>query len=249
VSRLVRAELFKQRTTRSSLILLLSMAALIGLILLLHVSSISENNISTRDGQLKLIGWGTEIGALFAALIGALSITAEIRHGTIRPTFLATPRRERVIAAKLVAGALTGIAAGLLAEGLAAAIVAAGLAIRAIPIQLPAGDYAQLLAGGAVAAGLFAAIGVGVGAIVRQQVGAVAGLVLWLIMIETTLGDDVPSAAKFLPGAAAGAIAGAAQGRSASELVAPALGVLLLALYAAIAAAVGTALTNRRDVT
>jgi ABC-2 type transport system permease protein len=249
MSRLIRAELLKQRTTRTSLILLLSMAALILLIMLMHVSSISSQHLSSRDGQLKLVGWGTEIGALFAALLGALSITSEIRHGTIRPTFLATPRRERVIAAKLAAGALTGLGAGLLAEGLVAAIVAAGLAIRGIPIQLTAGDYLQLLGGGAAAAAFFGAIGLGVGAVVRQQVGAVAGLLIWLLMIENILGDDVPSAAKILPGAAAGAIAGAAQGRSASKLLAPVLGVLLLALYAAIAAAAGTVLTNRRDVT
>jgi hypothetical protein len=76
-----------------------------------------------------------------------MSITAEIRHGTIRPTFLATPRRERVLAAKLAAAALIGVAVGLLAEGLTAVIEAAGLAARGIHIQLTVGDYLQLLAG------------------------------------------------------------------------------------------------------
>lgn len=248
MSRLVRAELLKQRTTRTSLLLLFWMAALILLIVLMHVLSLSGAQISGRDGQLKVIGWGTSIGALFAALLGAMSITGEIRHGTIRPTFLATPRRERVIAAKLAAGVLTGIAVGLLAEGLTAGIEAAGLAVRGVHIQLTAGDYTQLLAGGAAAAGLFAAIGVGVGAVVRQQIGAVAGLVIWLLLIETTLIGNVPSAGKFAPGAAAGAIGGAVQTQSASKLVAPAVGVLLLVIYAAIASAAGTVFTNRRDV-
>jgi ABC-type transport system involved in multi-copper enzyme maturation permease subunit len=177
-----------------------------------------------------------------------MSIAAEIRHGTIRPTFLATPRRERVIAAKLTASVATGVAVGLLAEALTAGIEATGLALRGIHIQLTAGDYVQLLAGGAAAAGLFSAIGLGIGAVVRQQVGAVAGLVIWLLLIETTLIGNVPSAGKFAPGAAAGAIAGAVQTQSASQLVAPAIGVLLLVLYAAIASAAGTVLTNRRDV-
>jgi ABC-type transport system involved in multi-copper enzyme maturation permease subunit len=248
VNRLVRAELLKQRTTRTSLLLLAWMAALILLVVLLHVFSLGVGHIATRDGQLKVIGWGTSIGALFAALLGAMSITAEIRHGTIRPTFLATPRRERVIAAKLTAGVATGVAVGLLAEALTAGIEATGLALRGIHIQLTAGDYVQLLAGGAAAAGLFAAIGLGIGAVVRQQVGAVAGLVIWLLLIETTLIGNVPSAGKFAPGAAAGAIAGAVQTQSASQLVAPAIGVLLLVLYAAIASAAGAVLTNRRDV-
>jgi ABC-2 type transport system permease protein len=248
VSRLVKAELLKQRTTRTSLLLLLWISGLILLLVVMHVASLSLAHLSTKDGQLKVVGWGTGVGALFACLLGALSFTAEVRHGTIRPTFLATPRRERVIAAKLAAGALTGLGVGLLAEGLTAAIEAAGLAAREIHIHLSAGDYLQLLGGGAVAGALFAAIGVGVGAVVRQQVGAVAGLCVWLLLIETTLIGNVPTAGKYAPGAAAGAIAGAIQTQSASKLVTPALGVLLLAAYAAIAAGSATLTTTRRDV-
>jgi ABC-type transport system involved in multi-copper enzyme maturation permease subunit len=248
MSRLIRSELLKQRTTRTSLLLLLSMVGLILLLILLHVFSLSSEHASGVDGQLKIVGWGTSIGALFAALLGAMSVTGEIRHGTIRPTFLATPKRERVIAAKLLATALIGIGVGLLAEGLSAGIEAAGLAIRGIDIQLTAGDYLQLLAGGAATGGFFAAIGLAIGALVRQQVGAVVGLTVWLILIETTLIGNVPSAGKFAPGAAAGAIAGAIQTQSASKLVTPGIGALLLVLYAATAATAGTVLTNRRDI-
>ena len=212
MSGLIRSELLKQRTTRTSLALLAWMAGLILLVVLLHVFSLGLSHVSTLDGQLKVVGWGTAIGALFASLLGALSMTAEIRHGTIRPTFLAIPRRERVITAKLAAGALTGLGVGLLAEALTAAI------------------------------------GLGVGAIVRQQVGAVVALCVWLLLIETTLIGNVPSAGKFAPGAAAGAIAGAIQTQSSSKLVAPGVGGLLLVAYAATAAAAGVVLTNRRDV-
>lgn len=248
MSRLVKAELLKQRTTPTILLLVLSMVGLIVVIVLMHGLGLSKAQLSSSDGQLKVVGWGTGIGALFAALAGAMSITGEIRHGTIRPTFLATPRRERVIVAKLLASALTGIGVGLLAEGLTAGIEAAGLAARGIPIQLGAGDLVQLLAGGAIAAAFLAAIGLGVGAVVRQQVGAVVGLTIWFLLIETTLIGNVPSAGKFAPSAAAGAVAGAAQTQSASKLLAPAIGVLLLVLYAAIGATAGTVLINRRDV-
>jgi ABC-2 type transport system permease protein len=248
VSRLVRAEMLKQRTTRTTLLLLFWMAGLVLLVVLLHVFSLSSQHLSSSDGQLKVVGWGTSIGALFASLLGALSITAEIRHGTIRPTFLATPRRHRVMVAKLIAVASAGVAVGLLAEALTAGIDAAGLAARGIHIQLSAGDYLQLLAGGAAAGGLFAAIGLGVGAVIRQQVGAVIGLCVWILLIETTLIGNVPSAGRFAPGAAAGALAGAVQTQSVSTLVTPAVGVLLLAAYAAVAATAGVILTNRRDV-
>lgn len=248
MSRLVKSELLKQRTTRTSTLLLAWMAGLILLVVVMHVASLSTQHLASADGQMKVVGWGTGIGALFASLLGAISITAEIRHGTIRPTLLATPQRERVIVAKLAAGALIGIGIGLLAEALTAAIEAIGLAIRGIHIELTAGDYIQLLAGGAVAGALFAAIGLGLGATIRQQVGAVVGLCVWLLLIETTLIGNIPSAGKLAPGAAAGAIAGAIQTQSASKLVAPGAGLLLLILYAAVAAAVGAVLTDRRDV-
>jgi ABC-2 type transport system permease protein len=248
VRSLVRSELLKQRTTRAGALLLAWMVGLVLLLILLHVFSLGSDEMSSRAGQLKVVGWGTSVAALFASLLGAMSITAEIRHGTIRPTFLATPRRERVVAAKLLACGLAGLGVGLLAETLAAAIEAGGLAARGLHIELTAGDYAQLLAGGAAAGALFAAIGVGVGAVVRHQVSTIAGLCVWLLLIETTLIGNVPSAGKFAPGAAAGAIAGAVQTQSAAKLVSPAVGVLLLALYAALAASAGAFLTTRRDV-
>lgn len=150
MSAVLRSELLKQRTTRTILQLPLWMAGLVALVVLLHVFSLDVATLTGRAGQLKVLGWGTSIGALFAALLGVLSITGEIRHGTIRPTFLATPRRTRVIIAKVAAGALAGLAIGLLAEALTVGLESAGLAARGIHIALTGGDYLQLLAGGAV---------------------------------------------------------------------------------------------------
>lgn len=245
---LLRSELFKQRTTDSCLQLLAWMVALTALIVLLHDLGLDAKLLSTRENQLKVIGWGTTIGALFAALLGAMSITGEMRHGTIRPTFLATPDRTRVIAAKAAVSALAGLLIGLLAEALAAGMGSAGLAARGIHTALSAGDYAQLLAGGAVAASFWAVIGVGVGALVRNQVGVVIGLCVWLLLIETSLIGNVPSVARFAPGATAGSLAGAIQTQTASSLLVPALGALLLAAYAAAAATAGSILVARGDV-
>jgi ABC-2 type transport system permease protein len=242
------SELLKQRTTRTNLLLLVWMVGLVTLVVLLHVFSFDVGTLERADNQMKIVGLGTSIGALVAALLGAMSITGEHRHGTIRPTFLATPRRGRVIAAKVAASALAGVAVGLLAEGLTAAVEAAGLAARDIDVAIGAGDYAQLVAGGALAAAFFAAIGVGVGALVRNQVAAVVGPCVWLLFVEPILIGDVPSAAKFGPGASAGALAGATQMQIADDLVAPALGLVLLAAYAAAASAAGSIATARRDV-
>jgi ABC-2 type transport system permease protein len=143
---------------------------------------------------------------------------------------------------------LAGVGVGLIAAALTAGAEAAGLGIRGIHIELDARDYAQLLAGGALAAGLFAAIGVGIGAIVRNQVAAVVGLCVWLLFLEPLLLGDVPGAAKYAPEASAGAIAGAIQSQIADTLIAPALGVLLLAVYATLAGLAGSLAITRRDV-
>jgi ABC-2 type transport system permease protein len=244
----LRSELHKQRTTRTNLFLLLWMVGLVVLVVALHVFSFGAETLARPDNQMRVVGLGTSLGALFASLLGATSITGEFRHGTIRPTLLATPQRARVIAAKVGASALAGLALGLLAEALTAGVEAAGLAARGIDIELSAGDYAQLLAGGACAGGLFAAIGVGVGALVRNQVTALVGLCVWLLFIESILIGDVPSIGKFAPGASAGAIAGAIQTQIGDDLLAPALGVLLLTAYAAAASAAGSIATTHRDV-
>jgi ABC-2 type transport system permease protein len=248
MSRQLRSELLKQRTTRSTLILLAWMLGLILLVVLLHAFALKASDLAKASNQPKVYGWGTAIGALFAALLGALGVTSEMRTGTIRPTLLATPNRTVVIAAKIGASGLAGLLIGLTAEALVASIASAGLAIRGIHITLSAGDFAQMLAGGAVAAALWAAIGTGIGALVRNQVGAVVGLCVWLLLVESILIGDVPSAAKFSPGASAGALAGMIQNISGERLLAPALGVLLLVAYAVLAGAVGVIVTDRRDV-
>jgi ABC-2 type transport system permease protein len=248
VTGIFRSEILKQRTTRTNALLLAWMIGVVAFAVLLHVFGFSAAKLAQHGNQMKVLGVGTTIGALFASFWGAISITGEIRHGLIRPTFLATPQRSRVIVAKAAVSALAGLGVGFVAEGLAAGLLSAGVGIRGIPNVLSAGDYAQLIAGGALAAALFGAIGVGVGAVVRNQVATVVGFCVWLLFVEGLLLGDVPSVAKFAPGASAGAIAGAIQDSISSSLVAPGIGILLLAAYAIAASGIGSLAITRRDV-
>ena len=240
----LRAELLKQRSTRTDLGLLAGLLGLILLAVLLHGFGLPAQDLGQRNNQLMVFGRGEFLGALFAALLGAMSITAEIRHGTIRPTFLASPRRGRIIAAKLAVSALIGAGFGLAGSALAAGIGTAALRRRGIEIELDGGDYALLVAGGAGAAALWAAIGVGVGALVRGQVPTAVGLSAWLLFVEGLLGENVSDVGRFAPGA----LGMAASGQEPGALLAPAVGILLLAVYAIVAAAAGWAATIRRDV-
>ncbi|MDQ6847273.1 MAG: ABC transporter permease [Candidatus Dormibacteraeota bacterium] len=244
----LRSELFKQRTTRTNAVLLVSMVSLIALVVVLHMVTLPAHDFSDRQGQLKILGLGTTFGMVFASLLGAIAVTGEIRHGLIRPTFLVTPKRGRVIAAKVAASAIAGAAFGLLAEVLAVAVGGAALAGRGIHLSVSGADVAQLLAGGAVAAAVWAVIGVGVGAIVRNLVGAVVGLVVWQLFVEMTLIGSLPSVGKFAPGAGAGAMAGAILEQTSTYLLSPALGALVVAGYAAATTAAAVVTTARRDV-
>jgi ABC-2 type transport system permease protein len=248
VSAALRAELFKQRSTRTGLGLFGAMLGLVLFVVLLHGFGLGAGNFDSTSDQLTvLFAWGEVLGALFAALLGAMSITGEIRHGTIRPTFLVTPSRSRVVAAKVWASMLIGTAFGLAAGAVAAGVGTAALSSRGIDVRLDAGDYALLVTGGAVATALWAAIGVGVGALVRHQVPALVGICAWLLFVENLLVGDiggVDNVGRLLPGAAGKAISG----QDPNTLLAPGVGLVLLAFYAAAAAVAGSLATSRRDV-
>lgn len=244
---LVRAELLKQRTARTTLALLGAMLALILLTVVLHGFALAQDQLASRDDQMHVYGW-VQLGALFAALAGALSITGEIRHGTIRPTFLVTPRRGRVIAAKAVAAGLAGLVLGVVAAVFAISVGSAALAARGITIRLDDGDYARLVVGAAVAAPLWAFAGVGIGALVRNQATAVAGLFAWLLFVEGLLFGQLPDVGRFLPGVAGAAIAGTTTTGEVRPLLAPAPGALVLAAYAAAVIGIGAITIACRDV-
>ena len=242
----LRAELLKQRTGGTALGLFAAMLGLVALAVLLH-GLVPTGNLDSGSEQLMVLGRGEFLGALFAALLGALSITSEFRHGTIRPTLLVTPRRERVIAAKVCVSTLIGAGFGLAGSALAAAVGSAVLGVRGIDVRLDGGDYALLLAGAAAAGALWAAIGVGLGAVIRNQVPTLIGICAWLLFVEGLLVGDVTGVGdvgRFAPGALGQAISG----QDPDTLVAPAVGLLLLAVYAAAAALVGALATTRRDV-
>ena len=242
----LRAELLKLRSTRTGLGLFAAMIGLVLLAVLLH-SLLPAEALGSRNNQLTVLGRGEFLGALFGALLGALSVTTEIRHGTIRPTFLITPRRGRVVWAKVAASVLAGAGFGLVAGGFAVAAGVAALRVRGIDVRLDGREYALLVAGSAAAAALWAAIGVGVGALVRHQVPVVVGICAWLLFVEGLLVGDLAGLGdvfKFLPGSAAAAISGQEPG----TLLAPAVGLVLLAVYAAAAALAGLFAIRHRDV-
>jgi ABC-2 type transport system permease protein len=238
------SELRKMRSTRTNLGLLAGMVALILLSVILTGFITKKPELVDLEDQYALLSSGTS-AALFAALIGVMAITSEFRHGTIRSTFVVTPHRTRVISAKVLASLLMGVLFGLAAIGLSFGIGYAILAVRDIPLALSTTDVLWLVLGTPVLTAAWAAIGVGLGALVRNQVLAVIGLILWAMIIENLLRSLVPSIGGYTPVGASAAIIAAPD---EYVLSAGAGGVLLLG-YVAVFIAAGALLVARRDVT
>lgn len=238
------AELRKMRSTRTNLALLAGMVGLILLTVLLTGFITKKPELAQLKNQYALLSAGTS-AALFAALIGVMAITSEFRHGTIRPTFVVTPHRRRVISAKVLASLLMGVLFGLAAIGLSFGLGYAILAGRGISLALDANHVAWLFVGTPLMTAAWAALGVGLGAVVRNQVFAVIGLIVWAMVVDNLVRGLVPSIGGYTPvGASAALVADPAE-----YVLAAAPGGLLLLAYVAAFVTAGAILVARRDVT
>ncbi|SDC02414.1 hypothetical protein SAMN05660690_0234 [Geodermatophilus telluris] len=179
-------------------------------------------------------------------ILGIIGMTQEYRHRTATPTFLATPRRGRVVAAKLVAYALAAVPVALLVLAVDVVVVLVYAGARGAAPSLDADNLQTLGAAGLVLV-VFAVIGVGVGALLRNQVGAIVGALVYLYVVEpivSSIGALQP-AYKWLPGGAVQAVTSDFQ---APDLLEPWQGALLLLGYGLLTALLGTLLAVRRDV-
>jgi ABC-2 type transport system permease protein len=243
----LRSELRKMATTRTNVGLLLGLVALI-LFGVIAGSFSSEADLSLPENQRELIGNGT-FAAAFAAMIGVMAMTSEFRHGTIRATFLFTPDRTRVIAAKVIASVLVGICFGALGACLGLGAGVGMIRARGHDVLIDSADVRRLLVGTIVMSALWAALGVGIGAVVRNQVVAIIGLFAWVFVVEILLFQYLPGIARYAPGAAGTAMTGDTVGDSSVHLLSALPGGLLLAGYAAALVFAGALVTSRCDVT
>ena len=240
---LVRSELLKLRTTRTALGLIAGMVGLIVLITLLNGLVTDDPYLLERKNQFQLLANGS-IASAFAAILGVLSLTTEIRHGTIRPTFLAAPARTRVLVAKLIAIGVFGLVLGAFGIGLSYALGTICMDARHATSLLTGSDIALLFGGAIAATVLWGVFGVAIGAVVRNQVGALVGLLIWSLFVESILFALVPSVGRFLPGQASSVLT---QIDTPHQLSVTA-GVLVFVAYIVVTAVAGAFVTERRDV-
>lgn len=195
---LLRSESLKLRSTRTALGMGIAAALVSVLPAALLVAFLPKETIGGDEARTILTA-GSSLVAYIVLVFGILGMTGEYRHGTITYTYLATPRRGRVMVVKLVVYALVGCGAMLAALLLANLIGVVGLPIRGVSYPTPDGgalaDYARQL----VTAGLITAFGVALGALFRAQVVTVAGTLIWALMVEPLIVAFKPHIGTWLP--------------------------------------------------
>jgi ABC-2 type transport system permease protein len=242
---LLRSELRKVSTVRGPWLLLgagplIVLAGIAGLVQ-------SGENLQDQATQTRALGH-VGLAAIFTLVFGILAIAGEYRHGTITDTYLTSPTRGKAVGAKLTVYGLIGAAAGLVCSATALAVTSAWWAAKGATFHLSASGDWRILAGGVAANIALAIIGVGLGGLVRNVVGAVALALAWVAVIEGIVGQLVGSGlARWLPFYASQALEKA--NITGTQLLSQWGGGLVLLAYAALFAGTAIVTTLRRDVT
>jgi ABC-2 type transport system permease protein len=242
----IRSEFRKLTTLRAPWLLL----AAGPLITVAGVSGLVASGGNLHDPAMQSKAFShVGLAAIVTLLFGILAVAGEYRHGTITDTYLSFPGRRTVIAAKLAVYGLVGAAAGLVSSITAVVVSAAWWASKAASFQLSTADTWRTLGGGLAANVAFAAIGVGLGALIRNLVGAVAAALAWIALVEGIVGQLLGAGlARWLPFYASESL-DRANLTTATGLLPQWGGLLVLLGYAAIFAAAGVLTTLNRDVT
>ena len=190
---LLQAELLKLRTTRT-FAALAAAATVTSVLIAFLMALLTEPSAETVVEDV----FASETASLFILILAIVGISGEWRHRTITSSLLAAPNRTRFLAAKTLAFAAAGVALSL-AISLAVAIVGyLVLSLRDLPLP----DIAELLSQygrNAILAALLGALGVGIGALLRNQPTAIVFVLVMSFVIEPTVLFLLPELGRFGP--------------------------------------------------
>ena len=245
---LVKSELLKIRTTRAWWAYLIVIVLLTGIGAAGEIGSSESENRSTISFQLGLVDT-VGIAVLFAIIVGITIVTTEFRHGTVTPTFLAEPHRERVIVAKAIAGVVAAIGFALLSLVVLAAVSIPWLTIVDAQLQLGDAEFLTRTGEQMLSTVLWALMGVAIGTAVHSQVAALVGTLLWIFLVENLLVGllglvDADRLAEYLPFHALDA----ADGTGGDNLLSYGAGLAVTVGWILLLGAFGTWRTIRRDI-
>lgn len=144
--------------------------------------------------------------AYLMGLLGVFSFGHEYRHGMIRATLTAVPRRFQVVLAKAAVVALWSAVVSVACVGLGA--LAGYVMIGGAGFTVSADEVPRVMLGYVVYTVLFTLVGLGVAAVIRHQAGALGLLFLLPLVVENVLRlvitlpsafDDIEGVVRYFP--------------------------------------------------
>jgi len=254
VIRLIRSELRKLFSTKLWLWLLLGACGLSGASTALLIGFADQAAAAPQSGvpplgsdafaQLALAGGANAV--VFFLILGIIGMTQEYRHRTATPTFLVTPKRGKVVLSKLITYLGVSLLFAVVVNVIVVAVALPWLSAQGAPVSL-SGDNLEVVLGAIGGGALYGMVGVGVGALLRNQVAAIVGALIYLFVAEPIL-RSVPataSAYKYLPGGTLESITATTVN---TDLLLRWQGALLLTAYGMVLAIAGWVFAVRRDI-
>lgn len=251
----LRIEVRKLTTTRTWWVLGLVAIAVAALVTILTVAGAESSQHPPLDIFTGALIGGVQTAYMITAIVGITAVAGEYRHHTATASYLAVPHRGRLISAKLLVLAGYGLVIGVIVVGVCSAIAAPWLSTRhLLNGALTTAGVARAVIGGTVAIAVMTAVGVAVGALLRNQIVAVGALLVYLFAIEQAVNNISVTRAvyPYLPGGAVQALAfsghhafGSATG---AELLNPWLAAAVIIGYAIVITAIAVRTSIRRDV-
>ncbi len=240
----VRAELRKLFTARSSLVICLVALGLPYVIAV--ITGLAADYESTRSPGRDMADLG-QLSFLFVLVLGVLSIGGEFRHGSIAPSLLVTPSRPAFLAGKTIAILLVAIGLCVITVLGCVLIGAVTVPTQDVDLNFSASETFDALLETAAVAPLWALLGLGTGALFRNQTGAIVLLLAWVFVIESILGSLFGG---YAPYAVGNALTAAAGGDAAIDNpLSQGDGFAVAIAYAAVLSVAGWVMVQRSDIT
>ena len=182
----ITAERIKLTSTRSPLWLASTVVVLsLGLAAIQAVAALPYSTVGPERAGLGVAMFGVPV----LMILSALTVTGEYRTSMIRTTFMATPRRSRVLIAKaLVAMSLSGLLAAVMSLGSMVLVRAMLDERQGAQLALDRSGPWRAVAAITLYAVLAALLAVALGALLRHSSAVIAVLLLLPFVVEPLLG-------------------------------------------------------------
>jgi|tagenome__1003787_1003787.scaffolds.fasta_scaffold20981696_5 ABC-2 type transport system permease protein len=247
---LVHAELLKLRSIAAGGWLLVATIVVVVLEALGFTLGATDGSGPGQAGDPHLLSQAVasaSAGEIVLLVMGILAVTQELRFGTATSTFLVTPKRGHVVAAKMMAVALVGALFTLISVAIALPLSVWLVDVRAGSV-LWERRVGEVLAGVVLVMVLYGPLGVAIGSLVRNQIAAVAGALTWLFLGEGALAGFLPKVEEWTPGGATASALQVGTWAGTDHVLPPWAGAALILAWAVLFAVLGARVTLRRDL-